>query len=184
MSNKKELQDFSQLITDCIANKRSAQQRLFKLFYERMFHICYRYARNYEEAQDMLNEGYIKIFQNLEKYTPSGSFENWLKRIMVNAALDYQHRYCNHTIEMSVEDLQETDWNGIEHNNAIAKLSADELINMIQQLPPTSKAVFNLYVFEGYSHSEIAEMLNIKEGTSHWHLNFARNKLKQMILTQ
>lgn len=176
-------QDYSQLIADCIDGKRAAQHRLFKLFYSKLFHLCYRYAQNKDEAQDMLNEGFIKIFENLHKYKPEGSFEAWLKRVMVNAALDYQRRYCNHA-EVSMEDLQELSWEGVDQNAAISKLSSDELMMMIQQLPPTSKAVFNLYVFEGYSHTEIAEMLDMKEGTSHWHLNFARTKLKMMILAQ
>lgn len=175
-------QDYSQLIADCIAQKRAAQHRLFKLFYGKLFHVCYRYAQNNDEAQDMLNEGFIKIFENLHKYKPEGSFEAWLKRVVVNAALDYQRRYCNHAVEVSVEDLQELTVDTFDQNAALSKLSADELMRMIQQLPPTSKAVFNLYVFEGFSHAEIAEMLNMKEGTSHWHLNFARNKLKLMIL--
>ena len=108
-------QDYSQLIADCIDGKRAAQHRLFKLFYSKLFHLCYRYAQNKDEAQDMLNEGFIKIFENLHKYKPEGSFEAWLKRVMVNAALDYQRRYCNHA-EVSMEDLQELSWEGVDQN--------------------------------------------------------------------
>ena len=180
--NKK--QDFQQLIADCISNKRVAQQKLFKTFYSKLFNICYRYADNYEDAQDMLNEGFIKIFANLEKYEPNGSFEGWMKRIMANAAVDFQRKYHSHNDMLSVEDLPYVSMNLYDENNALAKLSNDELLQLIQKLPPTSRMVFNLYVFENYSHAEISSMLNMKEGTSHWHLNFARNKLKMMILAQ
>lgn len=185
MDNKVNLEkDYSQLIADCIAEKRQAQHLLFKTFYSKMFHVCYRYASCYEEAQDMLNEGFIKIFKNLDKFKNSGSFEAWMKRVMANAALDFQrkHKSTIETVEYDAVD------NGsmvqFDENTALSKISSDELMSLIQKLPFMSKSVFNLYVFEDYSHAEIAEILQIKEGTSHWHLNFARTKLKQLILEQ
>ncbi|MBQ7490782.1 MAG: sigma-70 family RNA polymerase sigma factor [Bacteroidales bacterium] len=173
------------LIEGCKQNKRGAQHKLFKLFYGSMFSICVRYATDDDEAQDMLNEGFIKIFANIGNYRDTGSFEGWLKRIMVNAAIDYRRKYktfANTYIEYS--EIAETAINGASENEAIAKMSADELIRMIQELPPMSKTVFNLFVFDGYSHTEIAEALNIKEGTSFWHLNNARNILKEKIIKQ
>ena len=180
----KQEKNFTQLIADCISEKRAAQHLLFKTFYSSMFHICYRYASNYEEAQDMLNEGFIKIFKNLDKYSNSGSFEGWMKRVMANAALDYQRKHKTTIETVEYESVDNGSMVQFDENYAISKISSDELMALIQKLPFMSRSVFNLYVFEDYSHSEIAEILQIKEGTSHWHLNFARNKLKQLILEQ
>ena len=173
-----------QLIADCIAQKRKAQHHLFKRFHSSLLSVCLRYAQNYDEAQDMLSEGFIKIFANLEKYQDNGSFEAWLKRVMANAALDFQRKYKTLDYNIPYEYVNEGDINVKVENSALSKISYDELMEAIQQIAPMSRNVFNLYIFEGYNHAEIAEMLNIKEGTSHWHLNFARNKLKSIILNK
>lgn len=182
MERKTDKTDFSQLIADCLLRKRKAQNQLFKQFYDPLFAICMRFANNADDAKDMLAEGFLKIFSNLGKYENSGSFEAWLKRIMINSALDYQRKY--EKFETQLVDYEKViDIKPLQtENDAISKISSQELIQLIQQLPPTSKNVFNLYVFEGFSHAEIAQMLNIKEGTSHWHLNFARTTLKEKIL--
>lgn len=173
----------AQLIADCLSNNRKAQHRLFKLFYGKVLAICMRYAKNEEEAQDMLNEGFLKIFTHLYQYTDTqeGSFQAWMKRVVINAAIDYQRKYKTLETTVSYEEIPTMGLVVFDENEAISKLSTDELMVMIQQLPPMSKNVFNLFVFENYSHAEIAQLLNIKEGTSHWHLNFARTKLKSMI---
>ncbi|MEG1555846.1 MAG: sigma-70 family RNA polymerase sigma factor [Bacteroidales bacterium] len=171
-----------QLIEDCKTNNRKAQHRLFKFYFSSMFNVCMRYARDSEEAQDMLNEGFLKIFSNLDKYENSGSFEAWMKRVMINSALDYQRKYKTLVETVNYEAVPESILNVYDENNAISKISSDELMQLIQKLPPMSKNVFNLYLFENYSHAEIAKLLNIKEGTSHWHLNFAKNKLKEEII--
>lgn len=171
-----------QLIADCIARKSKAQHKLFKTFFSSMFNVCVRYANNYEEAQDMLNEGFFKIFSNLDKYENKGSFEAWMKRVMANSAIDYQRKYKTLIYTVEFDTIPEMELERFSENNAIEKMSGDELMSLIQQLPPMSRTVFNLYIFENYSHAEISKMLNIKEGTSHWHLNFARNKLKKDII--
>lgn len=180
----KQPKEYTQLIAECIAEKRQAQHLLFKTFYSSLFHVCYRYASNYEEAQDMLNEGFMKIFKNLDKYKDSGSFEGWMKRVMANAALDYQRKHKTTIETVEYDSVDNGAMVQFDENNAISKISSDELMLLIQKLPFMSRSVFNLYVFEDYSHSEIATILQIKEGTSHWHLNFARNKLKQLIMEQ
>lgn len=177
---KKE-REKEQLIADCLVQKRKAQYQLFKTYYSMMFNVCLRYADGKDEAQDMLNEGFMKIFANLEKYNNSGSLENWMKRVMANAALDYQRKYKAVDL-VPYETVMESEMKSVSENPALGKLSYEELMLCIEKLPPVSRNVFNLYVFEDYSHKEIAEMLNIKEGTSHWHLNFARNRLKELII--
>lgn len=176
-------EEVEQLIADCLAEKRRAQHKLFKQFYGTAFAVCMRYAKGEEEAQDMLNEGFIKVFANLQKFQnkPEGSFEAWLKRVVVNAAIDYQRRYKTLVQMTDYGGVSEFELPTIVQNDAIAKMSADEIILLIQKLPPMSRSVFNLYVFEGLPHAEIAKILDMKEGTSHWHLNFARAKLKEML---
>ena len=140
-----------------------------------------RYAKDEEEAQDMLNEGFLKIFTQIDKYESTGSFEAWLKKVIINTCIDYQRKYKTLTQTTNFDDIPETEMRTTEENIAISKMSTDELLQLIQQLPPTTRNVFNLYVFEEYPHAEIAKLLDMKEGTSHWHLNFARTKLKEMI---
>ncbi|MDR2979088.1 MAG: sigma-70 family RNA polymerase sigma factor [Bacteroidales bacterium] len=170
-----------QLILDCLAQKRKAQHLLFKTYYGFLMSIALRYAHDPEEAQDMLNEGFIKVFANLDKYKQTGSFEGWLRRVMVNTALDYLRRNSHHYETLSYDDINEGDCEVQVENTAIQNLTYNELMACIQKLPTMSRNVFNLYVFENYSHTEIAEMLGMQEGTSHWHLNFARKKLKEKI---
>lgn len=173
-------EELMQLIADCRAEKRRAQHRFFKLFYSEVMSVCMRYAKDADEAQDMLSEGFIKLFANLDKFA-EGSFQAWMKRVVVNAAIDYQRKYKTLTQMTDIEEVPEAEIRSMDENSALSKISTDELLSLIQHLPPTTRSVFNLYVFEGYSHAEIAEMLEMKEGTSHWHLNFARTKLKEMI---
>ena len=169
------------MIAECKAGKRKAQHQFFKLFYGTAMAICMRYAKDREEAEDMLNEGFLKVFTQIGKYEESGSFDAWFKKVIINTAIDYQRKYKTLTPTTSFDELPEISINSTTENEALSKISTDELLALIQQLPPTSRSVFNLYVFEEYPHAEIAKMLDMKEGTSHWHLNFARNKLKQLI---
>ena len=173
--------DEKQLILDCIANKRKAQYKLFKKFFSSMMNVCLRYASDYSEAEDMLNEGFIKVFANLQKYEGRSSLESWIRRIMANNAIDYQRKHKSSMNMVSYDEIAEIEVEKTDYNRAIDKLSYEAILACVQQLPPVSKQVFNLYVFDDYTHKEIAETLNIKEGTSHWHLNFARNKLKEML---
>lgn len=171
----------TQLIADCKQGSRRAQHKLFKTYYGQLLGVCMRYAGSSDEAEDMLSEGFLKIFSNLGQYEETGSFEAWMKRVITHAAIDYQRRYKTLIETVEYENISEVEIQRYDVNTAIEKISGDELMQLIQELPPMSRTVFNLYIFENYSHSEIAEMLNIKEGTSHWHLNFARNTLKEKI---
>lgn len=173
--------EIMQLIAGCLAEKRRSQHQFFKLYYGKAMSVCSRYAKGEEEAMDMVSEGFMKVFSNLHKYKPEGSFDAWFKQVIVRTAIDYQRRYKTLTQIVDYEEIPETDLELTDENGALAQISANELLGLIQQLPPVSRNVFNLYVFEDYPHGEIAKMLGIKEGTSHWHLNFARTKLKEMI---
>ncbi len=168
-------------VSACRVGNARAQRKLFKHFYSCVMAICMRYAGNSDEADDMLNDGFLKVFSNLDKYEDSGSFEAWMKRVVRNAALDYRRKYDNRVDIVDIDELSDSQMTDYHINDAISKMSSQEMVNMIQQLPPVTRTVFNLFVFEGFSHGEIAQQLNITENTSAWHVNNARKRLKSAI---
>ena len=158
-----------------------AQRKLFKHFYGPVMRICMRYAGSTDEASDMLNEGFLKVFSNLDKYENTGSFEAWLKRVVCNAALDYRRRFVKQVDFVNIDELPDMQVADDAVNDAVARMSSQELVGLIQKLPPVTRTVFNMFVFEGFSHRDIAMELNITENTSAWHVNSARTKLKDAI---
>jgi len=165
----------------CRDGNARAQRKLFKHFYGMAMQICMRYAGSSDEAADMLNEGFLKVFSNLDKYESTGSFEAWLKRVVSNAALDYRRRYVQQVELVELDGLPDMQLADYSVNDAVANISSQELIGLIQTLPPVTRTVFNMFVFEGFSHREIAEEMGITENTSAWHVNSARSKLKELI---
>lgn len=164
------------LIIRCKKQDRQAQKELYQRYAGKFFTICLKYSGNYEQAKDNLQEGFIKIFQNIDKFRGSGTFEGWMTRIMINTALKQYKK--NSSVILSIrEEIAEEPEVEVEE----VELSADVLIKMIQELPDRYRLVFNLYVMENLSHQEIAEMLNINVGTSKSNLARARLKLKEMI---
>jgi RNA polymerase sigma-70 factor (ECF subfamily) len=125
----------------------------------------------------LFQDGFIKIFEHLGDYKFNGSLEGWMRRIMVNNAIDHIRRAKNKET-VSLDSVAEYSDKKYDYNEAISKIASEELMALLQYVPNMSRAVFNLFVFEDYSHAEIAKTLNIKEGTSMWHLNNARNILK------
>jgi len=171
-----------EIITGCKDNKRVFQEMLYKQYYNLFLKICSRYALNMEDAEQLLNDGFLKIFNHISGYKNAGSFEGWMKRIMVNNCLDYlKSKDTKNALKIShAVPANET------HEVAIAAdvvkaMEFKELLGMIQTLPYTTKTVFNLYVFEGFAHKEISQMLDMSEGTSSWHLHHARNLLQKEI---
>ena len=182
MMSERENAKIARWVEESIQGRPRAQHKLFKHFYSPMFAVCMRYAGSTEEAEDMLNEGFLKVFSNLDKYENTGSFSAWMRKVMTNAALDYRRKYAMKFETTELDQLSNAPETGVDFNQAIAQMSADELVGLIQQLPATMRTVFNMYVMEGYSHSEIAAQLGITESTSGWHLNAARNRLKKKIM--
>lgn len=165
----------------CREGNARAQHKLFKHFYGTVMAICMRYAGNSDEADDMLNDGFLKVFSNLDKYEDTGSFEGWMKRVVRNAALDYRRKYDKKVDFVDIEEITDSQMADYHINDAVSRISSQEMVNLIQQLPPITRVVFNLFVFEGFSHAEIAQQLNISENTSAWHVNNARTRLKNAI---
>lgn len=177
----REQSEVLQWVQDCRKGSTRAQHKLFKYFYGAAMSICMRYAGSTDEAADMLNEGFLKVFSNLDKYENSGSFEAWLKRVVCNAALDYRRKYDKNVNLVDIDDVQDSHFSDYNVNDAISKISSEEIVGLIQQLPPVTRVVFNMFVFEGFSHREIAQQLDISENTSAWHVNQARCRLKESI---
>ena len=167
--------DLNQLINDCKNNDRKAQEQLYRLYSPKLFSVCLKYSRNYTEAQDNLQDGFILIFNKIEQYSFKGSFEGWLKRVMINNVLQ---QYRTQTfLSLVNEDVPEAAEIEIDDEN----MSLEYLLKIIQELPDRYRLVFNLYVNDDYSHAEIAEMLSINIGTSKSNLSRARMILKEKI---
>lgn len=168
------------LIRGSIAGDRRMQELLYRHFAPKMYAVSLRYAGNAEDAEDILQEGFVKVFRNLDKYRSEGSFEGWVRRIFVNTAIEHYRRQVNmYTVSESQENtLEDKDW------SALDKLALQDLVNIIQQLSPGYRTVFNLYTVEGYSHKEIAELLGISEGTSKSQLARAKAILQDKIASQ
>lgn len=171
------LKDLSQLIRDCAAGKAKAQASLYGLFAPKMFGVCLRYSRDQTEAEDNLQDGFILAFEKMDSFRHQGSFEGWLRRIMVNVSLQkFRKQHQLYPVEDvsifdSPEEPKSSDWN----------LKAADLLRLVQELPPRYRMVFNLYVFEEMNHKDIARELNISEGTSKSNLARARMILKDRV---
>lgn len=166
------------LIRRCAENDRSAQRQIYEHFFGKMLAVCRRYSANDDEAHEILNNGFLKVFQQIGQFQFKGSFEGWVRRIMINKALDYIR--SNKTYKENMH-FTEAIHHGAVDNEAFSNLNMEALYAMIQDLPRMSKAVFNLYAIEGYTHREIGDQLGISEGTSKWHMATARKTLQQVI---
>lgn len=167
-----------ELIKGCIRENRHCQRALYERFAGKMMTVCVRYTRHRLEAEDILQEGFIKVFNNISKFRGKGSFEGWIRRIMINTALSNYNKSSFKKELIGLEDYQ----SGVEQPKAIQKLTADEIMAVINTLPDGYKIVFNLYVIEEYSHKEIAEMLDITPSTSRSQLVKARRMLQKKII--
>lgn len=165
-----------QLIADCKNNDSRAQEQVYKLFAPKFFGVCLKYSTNYAEAQDNLQDGFIIVFKKIEQFNFKGSFEGWAKRIMINNALQ-KYRTGIRFLEIVNDNIQEDEVPEIDDEN----ITLDYLMKIIQELPDRYRLVFNLYVLDGYSHKEIAEMLEITTGTTKSNLARARMILKEKI---
>lgn len=168
------------LIRACIRKERWAQQALYEEYYPKMMGICLRYSNNEEDALDILHEGFIKIFRNISKYQSGTSLTAWIRRIMVNTAIDFYRR----NIRRRTEDIDQATHLSSDETDAISQCGQKEILEAVQQLTPAYRTVFNLYVIEGYSHKEIADLLGTTESTSRSNLVKARLKLKEILTSR
>lgn len=167
-------------ILACVNNERWAQQKLYEDHYPIMLPVCMRYAHNENEALDILHEAFIKILKNMSKYQAGTSLKAWIKRIVVNTAIDYYRK----NTRRRTEDLDTAYGISQDSPDAVSSMSAQEIMLALQQLSPAYRTVFNLYVIEGYSHKEVAEQIGITESTSRSNLVKARCKLRAILSSQ
>lgn len=167
------------LVRECIAGNRSMQNLLYNAYAPGMFVVCQRYCKSRADAEEVLQEGFIKVFTNLHQFKFRGSLEGWIKRIMINCALESLRK--KHKLYPILNIENDSVYELYDDDLIFSNLNAKELIEMIQELPAMCRFVFNLYVFEGFKHKEIAEILKISEGTSKSHLFDARNILQQRL---
>ena len=173
-----------EMVSGCVKGDRKSQESLYKMYYGKMMGICMRYADNSDEAKDILQEGFIKVFNSLSKFDFEGSFEGWIKKIMVNTAID-SFRKNKKTIKIfdknvELENLDQTQEDDYE-NPVSNDIKTAELLEAIQKLTPAYKTVFNLYVIDGYSHQQIANELNISVGTSKSNYSKAKQNLQKFL---
>lgn len=171
----------AKLIEACLAGKRKAQSELYHRFASRLYGVCLRFASGKAEAEDLLQDGFIRIFSSLHTYKGEGSFEGWMRRIIVNNNLNHIRAHAARPLFSSLEDqvLQPLEDEGESIPNQ--DVPVDTLLEMVQQLPQGYRLIFNLYVFEDHTHKQIAEKLNISENTSKTQLMRARATLKKQL---
>jgi RNA polymerase sigma factor (sigma-70 family) len=179
--NKASNQIFSEsdLIDGCIRGDRKMQYELYQRFAPKMYGVCLRYAGKAEEAEDILQEGFIKVFNKMSSYRGEGSFEGWIRRIFVNTAIEH---FRKKTYLQPITETEEASVEG-KYLSVLDKLAEKDIIQLVQQLSPGYRTVFNMYVIEGYTHRQIAEALNISEGTSKSQLSRAKMILQDLVQT-
>ncbi len=165
------------LIHGCLEKNRQSQEKLYQRFYAYGMSICLRYTVSEEQAIEVLNDGFMKVFNHLEQFDITKPFETWFRKILINTAINYYHKNKKYNHHQSIEDAYQV----ANEQDILSQLSYREIINLIQQLSPMYRTVFNLYVIDGYSHEEIAEALNISVGTSKSNLSRARANLRVLL---
>ena len=155
--------DQYKLVKDCLRQRLSAQRQLYELFAPPMLGVCYRYTKSVADAEDVLQEGFIKVFKNLHQYKGEGELGAWIRRIMVTTAINYLKKNARYQSELVFTDES---LHAVSNDDPELRLEAKELAALIRQLPPGYQTIFNLYAVEGYTHVQIGEMLGIQEGTS------------------
>ena len=169
-----------ELVKGCLRRDQNAQRKLYEAYAGKMYSICFRYVKNSMEAEDVLVTAFTKIFDKIEQFKAVGSFEGWIRRIMVNEALSSIRKNKTMYLETDLEAAErEPDYDQLNNH-----LEAEDLVNLIQELPPGYRVVFNMYAIDGYSHKEIAEQLGISENTSKSQLSRARVFLQKLLRDQ
>ena len=168
--------ELEELIQGCIHNERGAQEKLYRLFYPRMLSMVKRYVQQDMQAEEVMNNGYLRAFQKIKQYNFQGSFEGWLRKIIFHAVSDYVKQNTTYNAKIVFFEKEEC----VEKSHA-DKLHYDYLLKLVNSLPEATKTVFNMYVQDGFTHKEIGNLLGISEGTSKWHLSEGRRILKGKI---
>ncbi len=171
--------DLSKIIERCRKNDRKAQKELYDVYSPLLLGICIRYSKSKSEAEDVLQEGFIRIFTKMNDFSGKGSFEGWMRRIIVNTAISYYHKNKKHNENYDISEIKETQTEN--HEMYESPFTKEELLSVINSLPEGYKVVFNLYAIEGYKHKDIAEMLEISVNTSKSQYSRAKEKIREKL---
>jgi RNA polymerase sigma-70 factor (ECF subfamily) len=180
---KLEQEELEEIIKGCKKKHRLSQQKVYEMFYGKMLPVCNRYAKNSEEAKDILQNGFIKVFDKIDKYDFNGSFGGWVRRLIVNTAIDHYRKHKNEFLiedESRIEDSEH--WYEDEPTSKYEGIKANDIQDAITTLSPAYKMVFSLYIMEGFSHQEIADELGISVGTSKSNLAKAKANVKKVLM--
>jgi RNA polymerase sigma-70 factor (ECF subfamily) len=170
-----------ELIERCIREDRKAQYELYRSLYPLMMSICTRYERNRDDAVSTMNNGFLKVLQNIGKRNGSVPFELWVRRVMINTVIDgYRHKKVRKELEI-LQDVPEESGSNSDANEYLKIMEAEAFERLLQGLSPVTRHVFNLFAMDGHSHAEISEMLGISTGTSKWHVSHARQELQRAL---
>jgi RNA polymerase sigma-70 factor, ECF subfamily len=168
------------ILAGCIKGESSAQRKLFDMYSRMLLGVCNRYASSIEEAEDIMQEGFVKIFRNIREFKGDGSLVAWMRRIMINTAITHYHKMLKHRYHDDLDEVKETKFE--DHRWEESDFTREELYNVIQRMPNGYRMVFNLYAVEGYKHREIAEILEIDENTSKSQYSRARKWLQERLM--
>ena len=169
--------DFNEIIHQCVSGDNKAQEQVYRQFSGKMFGVCLHYAKDYTEAEDILQESFYKVFKNIKQFRFKGSFEGWIRKIVVNTAID---RFQRQKHLYAVDDIYDYS-EDFSYDDIISDITAKDLIQLIQELSPKYRMVFSLYAIEGYTHDEIGKKLGISTGTSKSNLSRARTILQKRV---
>ncbi len=182
--NWQDTESVKRIVEACLKGDKTSQKLLYKTYYGKMLVVCMRYTKNKDEAMDVLQDGFVKVFQKLKNFQYKGSLEGWIRRIMVNTALDnlrkHKDIFAKSDEELELDSYIDDTFDEQELEK-ITQLKAEIIIELIQQLSPAYQAVFNLYIIENMTHAEIAETLKISVGTSKSNLAKAKIKLRKLV---
>lgn len=180
---KLDQRELTEIIKGCKKQDRASQQKVYEMFYGKMLPVCNRYAKNSEEAKDVLQNGFIKVFEKIDKYNFDGSFGGWVRRLIVNTAIDHYRKHKNEYLIEDESRIADSDaWYEDEPVSKYEGIGTDDIKEAISQLSPAYKMVFNLYIMEGYAHQEIADELGISLGTSKSNLAKAKANVKKILM--
>lgn len=177
MNRTKPQWDEGSILEGCRENDRFAQEQFYRRFFQPMVRMVLRYTKDRDVALEIVNNGFLRAFKKIDKYSGKGSLEGWLRKLVFHALSDYFKK-----AKSDIHFLNLEEWDAIRQDSPTDQLYYDDLVKLINELPDASRRVFYLYAIEGYSHAEIAELQQISIGTSKWHLSNARKILKQLIV--
>lgn len=179
MANAPNIPALSDLLAGCLRNQRQSQELLYRQFYGYAMSVCLRYVSTREGALEVVNDGFLKVFTRLEQYDPAQPFKGWLRRILINTAVDHYRQEVRHQYHSDVEQIEQTAVS--ESVDAFGQLAHEDLLALVQRLSPAYRVVFNLYVIDGFTHEEIAGQLGISVGASKSNLARARENLRLLL---